>query len=212
MILSSSGFGIGCTLVATVLALNCGGGSGGGSSSGGPYSWSVSVTDSNGQLSDCVNYINTPKPPTNVMGGTVSTDPCPVEDDILGTCSGVDQGGNDYVQVFYGSSTVGTGELPLNCSALGGTFSTATYVPPFGPGSSGRGTGGSAGTAGSGGTIGTGGSSGATGSCAQLQACCNAATSTYKTACMAAYDATNPSETSCQAAYGGLKAAYCPAL
>jgi streptogramin lyase len=72
------------------------------------------------------------------------------------------------------------------------------------------GTSGTGGAGGGGGTGGSAGTGGTTGACAQLLACCNAATGTNKTACMAAYDSTNPSETACGSAYTGLMPTYCP--
>jgi hypothetical protein len=142
------------------------------------------------------------------MGGTVATTACPTADNTLGVCSGVDQGGNHFEQVFYNDASLmgvalsaGIDSLMLNCIAINGTWST-TYDGTFGVSSGGAGASG-----GSGG--GAGGSSGG-GGCAQLLACCDAASATYKTACMAAYDSTNPSDTACQSAYTGLKSLYCP--
>jgi hypothetical protein len=225
MFSSRSRIGIWGTLIVGFLALDCGGGGGAsggtggnGGSSGGSYSWSVNQTNSNGDLVSCVNYTNqkldAAQAMTMVMGGTVSADPCPTAANMIGVCSGVDSGGNDYQQVFYNYSglagaaqTAGVQDLMLSCTATSGTW-IATYSGMFSSGSGGGG-GTSGGGAGGGGS---GGSSGSTGACAQLLACCNAASSTYKAACMGAYDAAAPTQTSCQAVYTGLMAAYCPSL
>lgn len=201
---------LGCLLLAGAFGLGCGSSGGGGpSGGGGSYSWSVSVSDSKGVLSNCTNYVHTAKPPTNVMGGTVSNDPCPAADDVLGVCSGIDQGGNHFQQVFYNDTSLsgaalsaGVQNLMLSCSALSGTWST-TYDGSFGSPDAG----GSGGSGGSGG--GTGGSGGGN-FCAQLLACCNATGSTNKTSCMAIYNGTSQSESACQIAYSGIMASYCP--
>jgi hypothetical protein len=201
-------------LMAGLLTSSCGGGGGAnGGSSGGSYSWSVNQMNTNGDLVSCVNYthqkVTAAQAMTMVQGGTVSANPCPNAANVVGVCSGVDAGGNDNQQVFYNYSnltgsaeTAGIQNLMLSCAATNGTWAT-TYDGMFS--ADGGGSGGAGGS-------GVGGSGGTTGSCAQLLACCNAASATYKTACMAAYAATAPDETSCQAAYSGIKAAYCPGL
>ena len=133
-----------CTLacVALVLTVGCGGGSGslGGRSgsagaggtgmSPGSYSWSVRVM-SNSTLTMCTNYIDTALPPTNVQGGSVSTEPCPAAGAVA-TCSGVDSRGNHFQNVYYLVTTAGLQTLMLECNSQHGLFSTAAYVPPWG--------------------------------------------------------------------------------
>lgn len=212
---------IGGALVVGLLVVSCGGGSssaggggGNGGSAGGSYSWSVS-TESSGNLVTCVNYTNqkvsAAQAMTTVQGGTVSADPCPAMADMVGVCSGVDAGGNDFQQVYYNYSgltgdtlTAAVQNLMLGCTGIGGTWTT-TYNGLFSPSTAGGAAGGG-GTSGGGG----GGAGGSTGACAQLLACCNVASSAYKTACMAAYTATEPDNTSCSSAYAGIRAAFCP--
>ncbi len=214
----------GAAIAAGLLVVSCGGGGGSSSSAGdgggnvispgGAYSWSVS-TKTSGNLVSCVNYTNqkisAAQAMTTVQGGTVSADPCPATTDMVGVCSGVDAGGNYFQQIYYNYSgltgvalTAAIQNLMLGCTGISGAWTT-TYSGMFSPVTVGA-------SAGSGGTLGgaSGGVGGSTGACAQLLACCNVASSTYKTACMAAYTATEPSNTSCSAAYTGLRAAYCP--
>jgi hypothetical protein len=205
-------FGLGC-----LIAVGCGGsngspglaGSAGSSGGQGDYSWSVTQSNTSGDMVSCVNYthqkVSAAEAMTMVQGGTVSASPCPTASNIVGVCSGVDPGGNDYEQVFYNESgltgtalSAGIANLMLSCSATSGTWST-TYDGTFKVGSGG------------GGGTGGGGSGGAAGeACARLLACCNATSAQLKPSCVSAYNAVNPNDTSCSAAYQGLQPTYCP--
>jgi hypothetical protein len=82
---------------------------------------------------------------------------------------------------------------------------------------SGGGAGGTSGgaggrTGGAGGFTGSlGGSTGTTGTCADLLACCNAASATLKPTCMTEYNAVvSMGDATCGALLGGIKSAICP--
>lgn len=96
--------------------------------------------------------------------------------------------------------------------AGGGTGGAGGAGATGGSGGSGA-TGGSTGGTGGGGTGGggTGGADGGTATCADVLACCNAATTDQlKTACMMAYMAAMSSEAACAAIYPALKTSVCP--
>src|SRR4051794_32239807 len=93
-------------LVVTALCLvGCGGSSGGSGGDGSGNAWSVKQLTTNGDLVSCVNYTNSKVTAAQAMqmvqGGPVSADPCPTASNMIGVCTGVDQGGNDFEQVFY---------------------------------------------------------------------------------------------------------------
>jgi hypothetical protein len=114
-----------------------GGGSNGSNASGqGDYSWSVTQTNTAGQMVSCVNYthqkVTAAQAMTMVQGGTVSADPCPLTTAVVGVCSGVDAGGNDSQQVFYNydgktgaTLTAAVANLMLSCGATNGAWTTS---------------------------------------------------------------------------------------
>jgi len=205
--------------LAAVFAASTAAGCGGGGSSApdtsdpasGDNSWSVDQNDvGSGALVSCVNYTHqrytAAQAMTMVKGGAVSANPCPVATNIVGVCTGVDAGGNDFAQVFYNYNgltgaalSAGLQSLMLSCGSMHGTWST-TYDGMFETKTTAGGAGGSSGGAG-----GTGGGD----SCGQLLACCNAS-GQLKQACMATYNASGGNAMSCATVLSSIRSLYCP--
>src|SRR4051794_32845945 len=101
-----------------ILALHCGGGSGPSSPNGGSGSWSLGRFQSDGLMTDCTNYVDAPRP-SSLQGGTISSDVCP-GDSVAGVCSGTNQAGQKYQQVFYDppATPITIPYVMLNCTGI----------------------------------------------------------------------------------------------